>query len=51
MTIEWQSYEFHFRFPALAVSVLPLGSEIIQPGSVVEFELNLLWLNFVLGHD
>lgn len=51
MTIEWQSYEFDFRFAALAVSVLPLGSEIIQPGSVVEFELNLLWFNFVLGND
>lgn len=46
MTIEWQSYNFHLRFLAVAVSVLCLESEITQPGSVIELESNLLWLIF-----
>lgn len=46
MTTEWEGYNVHLRFSALTVSVLPLGGETTQPGSVME--LNLLWLIFLL---
>lgn len=46
MIVGRKSYNFHFRLLAVTANILPARWETIQPGPVVENEINLLWLIF-----